>query len=208
MLLLILISINLKEATAQNVIDNEVLSNNNDTDDNNVNDEDNNKNSNNTNVADDSSNLNEFVSKPLVHVSIEGTEINDKIRGGTGDDTISGGEGNDILQGQEGDDEIDGGEGEDIIDGGAGKDELEGGKGADRFVCDQTDKIIDYNSLENDMIVGKCKYEDKGLVPKPIPDKDPLFSDSQIPVIPENKDLFFEKFISKFNDIDIPNVLD
>ena len=158
----------------------------------------------------------------MVHVSIEGTEINDKIRGGTGDDTISGREGNDNLQGQEGDDEINGGEGEDIIDGGAGKDELEGGKGADRFICDPTDKIIDYNSLENDKIVGKCKYEDKGLIPKPIPDKGPLFSNFQIPdnqdndfksfvskdeAIFDNKNLSFEKFVSKFTDIDIPNIL-
>ena len=163
--------------------------------------------------------MNEFVAKPLVHVSIEGTEINDKIRGGTGDDTISGREGNDNLQGQGGDDEINGDEGEDIIDGGSGKDELEGGKGADRFICDQTDKIIDYNSLENDKIVGKCKYEDKGLIPKPIPDKGPLFSNFQIPdnqdndfksfvskdeAIFDNKNLSFEKFLSKFTDIDIP----
>ena len=26
-------------------------------------------------------------------------------------------------------------------------------------------------TLENDKIIGKCKYEDKGLIPKPIPDK-------------------------------------
>ena len=135
----------MKGVTAQNVIDNEILSNNNDG--NNVNDEDNDSNKNsNTNVNDDSSNLNEFVAKPLVHVSIEGTEINDKI-------------------------------------------------------------------------VGKCKYEDKGLIPKPIPDKGPLFSNFQIPdnqdndfksfvskdeAIFDNKNLSFEKFLSKFTDIDIP----
>ena len=103
----------------------------------------------------------------------------------------------------------------------AGKDELKGGEGADRFVCDKTDKIIDYNSLENDIIVGKCKYEDKGLIPKPIPDKGPLFSNSQISdnrdnnfklsskdsVVPDNKDSSFEKFISKLIDINIPNIL-
>ena len=38
-------------------------------------------------------NLNEFSAKPLVHVSIEGTEINDKIRGGDGNDIISGEDG-------------------------------------------------------------------------------------------------------------------
>lgn len=112
------------------------------------------------------------------------------------------------------------------MDGGAGKDELQGGKGADRFVCNTTDKIIDYNSLENDIIVGKCEYEDQGLIskpiPKPIPDKDPLFPSSQIPasqdhnfnsfaaknsVVPDNKESSFEKLISNFIDIDIPNLL-
>ena len=34
----------------------------------------------------DNSNLNNSVSKPLVHVSITGTEISDKIRGGSGND--------------------------------------------------------------------------------------------------------------------------
>ena len=65
--------------TAQNVIDNEVLSGDND-------DEGNSN-------ADDVSNPNEFSAKPLVHVSIEGTEINDKIRGGDGNDIISGEDG-------------------------------------------------------------------------------------------------------------------
>ena len=34
----------------------------------------------------------------------------------------------------------------------------------DLFVI-QHDKISDYNSLENDIIIGKCEYEDKGLIP-------------------------------------------
>ena len=61
---MISISINLKEVTAQNVIDNEIISNNNNSDDINDNDNDNNKDIN-TNVEDDSSKLNEFVAKPL-----------------------------------------------------------------------------------------------------------------------------------------------
>ncbi len=216
----------MKGVTAQNVIDNEILSNNNNGNDNNDEENDNNNDINTNDDEEDSSNVNEFAAKPRVHVFIEGTEINDKIRGGTGDDTISGEEGSDNLLGQEGNDEIDGGEGEDLVDGGAGKDELKGGKGADRFVCNTTDKIIDYNSLENDIIVGKCEYEDQGLIskpiPKPIPDKDPLFPSSQIPaiqdhnfnsfaaknsVVPDNKESSFEKLISNFIDIDIPNLL-
>jgi hypothetical protein len=135
---------------------------------------------------------------------------------------LEGGKDDDDIRGGEGDDEIDCGEGEDIVDGGAGEDELEGGKGADRFVCNKTDKIMDYNSLENDIIVGKCEYEDKGLVPKPLPDKSPLFPSSQNPaspdnnfnrfasknlVVPDNKEPSFEKFISNFIDMDIPNLL-
>jgi hypothetical protein len=60
------------------------------------------------------------------------------------------------------------------------------------------------------------------LKPKPIPDKEPLFPNSQIPdnqdnnfrsfaskdsVVPDNKDSSFKKFISKFIDINIPNIL-
>ena len=211
----------MKGVTAQNVIDNEILSNNNNGNDSNDEENDNNNNINTNDDEDDSSNVNDFAAKPIVHVSIEETELNDKIRGGTGDDTISGEEGSDNLQGQEGNDEIDGGEGEELVDGGAGKDELKGGKGDDRFVWYTTDKIIDYNSLENDIIVGKCEYEDKGLIPKTIPDKDPLFPSSQISasqdhnfnsfasknsVGPDNKESSFEKLISNIIDIDIPNL--
>ncbi len=42
-------------------------------------------------------------------------------------------------------------------------------------LCDEGDKIIDYNSLENDKIIGQCKYEDKGLIPEPAPEKEKFF---------------------------------
>ena len=71
---------------------------------------------------------------------------------------ISGEDGNDNLKGNEGDDKIDGGDGDDLVDGGNGDDNLKGGKGADRFVCDNADKIVDYNSLEHDKILEQCKY--------------------------------------------------
>ena len=182
-----------KDTTAQQVIDNEILSK-----------KDNN--------GGDNSNVNEFVPKPQVHVSIEGTENPDKIRGGNGNDIITGEEGDDTLQGNEGDDKIDGGDGDDVIDGGYGNDELKGGKGADRFVCDKGDKIIDYNSLENDIIGGNCEYKDKGVIPtpvvpdkeisKPTPEKNPLFPNSAMPS--SNDDNNFENVISKFIDTHIP----
>jgi Ca2+-binding RTX toxin-like protein len=132
-----------KEIFAQEVIGNEIISNNNN--------------------KENPDNLNEFLPKPQVHVSIEGTEKPDKLRGGDGNDVISGEDGEDTLQGNKGDDDIDGGDGDDVIDGGIGDDELRGGKGADRFICDRGDKIIDFNSLENDKIIGSCEYEDEAF---------------------------------------------
>ena len=168
---------------------------------------------NNGDSGDNSNNVNEFAPKPQVHVSIEGTEHPDKIRGGPGndiitgekgDDNLQGNEGDDELKGGEGDDEIDGGDGDDIVNGESGKDKLKGGKGADHFVCDKEDKIVDYNSLENDIIEGQCEYEDKGVVPEPIPEKEipkqnqerntPLFPNS---AMPSNKDDNFERAITK-----------
>jgi Ca2+-binding RTX toxin-like protein len=224
-LILILFSvliIHIQEITAQYVINNEVLSKSDNDDDVSA-----------DNDIDNSSNskLNEFAPKPLVHVSIQGTEINDKIRGGNGDDFISGEDGDDILQGNEGDDELDGGDGDDELDGGQGKDsldggddndeirggdgddeldggdgddeldggdgddELKGGKGADLLVCDKDDKIIDYNSLENDIIQGYCKYEDKGLIPEPISK-----NEKNLKNIETNPPLFPNSFLSSNND--------
>jgi len=177
---------------------------------------------NNGDSGDNSNKVNEFAPKPQVHVSIEGTEHPDKIRGGPGndiitgekeDDNLQGNEGDDELKGGEGDDEIDGGDGDDIVNGESGKDKLKGGKGADHFVFDKEDKIIDYNSLENDIIEGDCEYEDKGIIPEPIPEKEipkqnqerntPLFPNS---AMPSNKDDNFERAISKLFDIHIPRI--
>lgn len=119
--------------------------------------------------------------RPKVEVSIEGTPNDDKIRGGDGNDEINGAAGNDIIYGKEGDDEFQGGTGDDILNGedgddtlhggkgddklvgGIGSDELEGGSGADLFVCDEDDKVIDFNTLENDRSDGPCEIIDEAL---------------------------------------------
>jgi Ca2+-binding RTX toxin-like protein len=227
-LLVISLLLSQQNITAQKIIDNEVLSGDQDE-----------KGS--SSDAESRSNLNEFPTKPLVHVSIEGTEINDKIRGGDGNDLMSGEDGQDTLQGRDGNDEIDGGKGEDnidggagddglsggdddddikggigkdeidggdgrdIVDGGEGKDKLEGGNDADRFVCDEEDKISDYNSLENDIIIGECEYEDKGLIPTSSLEKNPIPATSHIPNNQDNDNdnNNFKSFVSK--DSDVPN---
>ena len=93
---------------------------------------------------------------------------------------------------------------------------MKGGKGADRFICDKDDKIIDYNSLENDIIEGDCEYEDKGLIiSEPIPEKEiptkqipeiepPLFPNSAMPSSNDNNNV--KSLISKLFDIDIPRI--
>jgi len=134
---------------------------------------------------------------------IKGGKGDDEIKGGDDDDDIDGGDGDDILNGNEGNDKIDGGDGNDVLNGNEGDDVLKGGPGADKFVCDIEDKIIDYNSLENDRILGQCKYEDKGTIePKPILKKEisksipskPVFEKNSLfpssPPQQEDKDIF------------------
>jgi hypothetical protein len=47
--------------------------------------------------------------------------------------------------------------------GGPGTDELKGGDGADLFVCDEDDKVIDFNSVDNDRSDGSCEIIDEAL---------------------------------------------
>ncbi len=174
---------------------------------------------------------------------LNGGDDDDDIKGGIGDDEIDGGDGKDTLQGQDGDDEIDGGDddddikggigddeidggdGKDLVDGGEGKDKLEGGNDADRFVCDKKDKIIDYNSLEHDVIIGECDYEDKGLIPPPPVENKPVPTtlydpndrninnnfkhfDSRNSNVPDSPDNLFKKLMSKIINKDIPPIFD
>ena len=118
---------------------------------------------------------------------IEGGDDDDEIEGGDGDDKIKGEDGDDTLNGNEGNDKLDGGDGNDVLDGDEGDDVLKGGPGADKFVCDIDDKIIDYNSLENDRIFGQCQYEDKGKIePKPILQKEIPKSIPSKPIFQKN----------------------
>ncbi|HRX37624.1 MAG TPA: calcium-binding protein [Aestuariivirga sp.] len=96
---------------------------------------------------------------------LDGTTLDDEIRGGRGDDTLNGFEGDDRLRGEKGNDTLNGdigndrliggsgndtlngGDGNDRLKGGAGDDELTGGSGRDQFKFDLrggTDTITDY----------------------------------------------------------------
>ena len=134
---------------------------------------------------------------------IDGGKGEDNIDGGAGDDGLSGGDDDDNIKGEIGNDEIDGGDGRDIVAGGEGKDKLEGGNDADRFVCDEEDKISDYNSLENDIIIGECEYEDKGLIPTSPLEKNPIPATSDVPNNQDNNNdnNNFKSFVSKDSDV-------
>ena len=93
---------------------------------------------------------------------------NDKIKGGSGYDNISGETGKDVIEGGKGDDKLfgeqeddflDGGEGNDALDGNEGIDIMIGGSGNDTFVCDPSDKIVDFNPNEGDQLEGVCQVE-------------------------------------------------
>ena len=66
-----------------------------------------------------------------------GTDLDNRINGGTGDDTIAGLSGNDTLVGWEGDDTINGGDGDDTIETGLGVDIVDGGAGTDTLDVDR-----------------------------------------------------------------------
>ena len=97
----------------------------------------------NNNNDSNENNNNSSMIKPDVHVTIDGTIGDDRIKGGNGNDKIDGVEGNDILYGGEGDDEIDGGEGDDEIHGEDGDDQLQGGEGDDKIYGGGGDDEID-----------------------------------------------------------------
>ncbi len=93
------------------------------------------------------------VATPTAHVIIEGTELDDKLKGGSGDDTIDGSKGDDTLHGNEGNDKIDGGKGNDVLEGGPGDDEVNGDSGDDQIYGAEGDDEID-GGKGNDVLEG------------------------------------------------------
>jgi|GEM_PF-1105988 len=66
--------------------------------------------------------------------TINGTDADEILIGGSGNDILRGGAGNDVLIGGGGNDQLFGGEGADRLDGGAGNDVLVGGSGNDILI--------------------------------------------------------------------------
>ena len=106
--------------------------------------------------------------KPKVDIYIEATPNDEKLTGGDGDDKIEGNDGDDQIMGGKGDDKINGEKGNDFLDGGEGNDALDGsegidimmgGLGNDIFICDPSDKIVDFNPNEGDQLEGVCQVE-------------------------------------------------
>ena len=77
--------------------------------------------------------------------SVDGTDFNDILRGGSASDTLRGGEGVDRLFGNGGFDVLDGGAGDDILSGGDDADTFIGGLGADIHLGGGGLDTIDYS---------------------------------------------------------------
>ncbi|WP_104017137.1 DUF4214 domain-containing protein [Roseovarius nitratireducens] len=84
---------------------------------------------------------------------VEGSEFDDRMRGGLGNDTILGDAGDDNLSGYEGNDLIHGGDGNDFIKGGWGDDTLHGGDGNDTITGDWGDDVLS-GGAGDDVLMG------------------------------------------------------
>ena len=120
--------------------------------------------------------------------TIKGDEGDDRISAGSGYDELEGGTGNDKIFGGDEDDLLDGGEGNDILDGGRGIDIMIWGLGNDTFICDLSDILIDFNSLEEDKIIGSCSVQsgDEEEEGRLIPNNDIYPEGFQSPPLPLN----------------------
>lgn len=94
--------------------------------------------------------------------TINGSTLDDYLRGGKGADTIKGGNGADLISGdkgadkvsgQRGNDDISGGKGDDKISGNVGEDKLSGNKGADKLYGGASADEI-YGNKGDDVIKG------------------------------------------------------
>ncbi|WP_317028641.1 VCBS domain-containing protein [Acinetobacter towneri] len=81
--------------------------------------------------------------------TLYGGKGNDVLIGGAGIDTLHGGDGNDRLEGGIGNDILYGDAGNDILIGGIGNDTLTGGLGADTFVWGATDNVTQTDTISD-----------------------------------------------------------
>ena len=72
-------------------------------------------------------------------LALEGTAVNDRIRGFAGNDELRGLDGEDRLMGDGGADRLDGGDDNDVLEGGADDDHLAGGLGSDDYRFERGD---------------------------------------------------------------------
>ncbi|MFB9151599.1 calcium-binding protein, partial [Roseovarius ramblicola] len=84
---------------------------------------------------------------------VEGSDADDRMRGGLGNDTIVGLTGDDNMNGYEGNDLISGNAGNDFVKGGWGDDTLRGGDGNDRITGDWGDDML-FGGGGNDTLHG------------------------------------------------------
>lgn len=77
-------------------------------------------------------------------IILNGTSVDDILKGGPGNDELDGNSGNDELYGEAGNDELHGSSGDDFLFGGPGRDLLHGGLGRDTL----------YGNDDNDILVG------------------------------------------------------
>lgn len=90
-----------------------------------------------------------------VDVKIEGTFLNDTMKGGEGNDVIDGGKGDDILDGKGGNDKIQGGGGSDRISGEIGNDQLVGERGEDMLMGGEGKDFLDGGEGNDVIFSGK-----------------------------------------------------
>ena len=88
------------------------------------------------------------LSVPADAVALDGTLLDDVLRGGDGGDRLNGYDGNDVVNGSTGTDNLWGGNGNDWLNGGGGGDSLCGGDGNDTYIVDNlTDIVNEYFHL-------------------------------------------------------------
>jgi Ca2+-binding RTX toxin-like protein len=87
-------------------------------------------------------------------IRIDGTLLDDVLKGSPADEDIHGGDGNDHISGNGGNDLLDGGPGDDVLEGGAGNDILLGGAGHDVLLGFEGKDTLDGGAGLNFMLGG------------------------------------------------------